>query len=96
MGKILITIFSLFTFLHAQNYELKPYTIQDTSKLSVSEPHKKKMLNKGLAVDIKPDNKSRVNYTVAYEGDFVIMDEYLQGQNQMKHDNIYVGIGYKF
>ncbi len=93
---LFITILLLlsFTTLNADTIEVKPYDILSEQKLQKNK--KSNNLKAGLAVDIKADEKSNIYYTLAYEGDYMFINDYLEDEKQIKNNNIYIGIGYKF
>ena len=92
---LLIILLSMsFTILSAQTFEIKPYEISTEQNLQTTKQDQE--LKTGMAVDIKTDEESNFNYRVAYEGDYMFMNDYLEEEKQIKNNNIYIGIGYKF
>jgi len=83
-----------FTALNADTFKVKLYDISNEQKLPKNKKGKK--LKTGLALDIKADKKSNFNYILAYEGDYMFMNDYLEEEKQIKNNNVYLGIGYKF
>jgi len=90
---ITILVSISFTMLNADTFEIRPYEI---SKAKNVKPIPSKELKTGLALDIKANKASNFNYTIAYEGDYMFMNDYLDDKNQIKNNNYYIGIGYKF
>ena len=91
--KILIILALSFTFLQADIIEVKPYEISSKHDIQKKEAQE---INTGLAIDIKTKDTNKLTYRVAYEGDYMIMNDYLEEEKQIKKENIYIGIGYKF
>jgi len=94
--KLLITLlfFISLTSLNADTFEIRPYKISSEQQLQTIQNTEE--LKTGLALDIKADKTSKLNYTVAYEGDYMFMNNYLEDERQIKNNNYYIGIGYKF
>ena len=83
-----------FSALSADTFEIRPNKIATEPSIKTTKNDKK--LKTGLAVDIKAYEKSKFNYTVAYEGDYMFVNDYLEEENQIENNNFYIGIGYKF
>jgi len=91
---ILLILVISWTTISAKTFEVRPYEI--SSKQKQHEIKKTKELKTGLALDVKTNEKSNINYTVAYEGDYMFINDYLEEEKQINNNNIYIGIGYKF
>jgi len=91
--KILITLLLSITFLNANSYEIKSFDIAIEQNIHLQ---KEKELNTGIALDIKADKSDSLTFTMAYEGDYMIINEYLEEEKQIKNSNYYLGINYKF
>ena len=92
---LIILLLSLsLTTLNAQTYDVKAYEI--SSEQDIQSIEKEEELKTGMAIDIKDEEASRFNYRVAYEGDYMFMNNYLEEEKQIKNNNYYIGIGYKF
>jgi len=91
-----LTILALLsmTIMQADIIEVKPYKITSEKNLQTKEENKQ--LKTGVALDIKAKQSSNFNYTLAYEGDYMFMNNYLKEEKQIKKNNYYIGIGYKF
>jgi len=83
-----------FTVLNADIFEVRSYEISSEQKIQKSQ--KNIDLKTGVALDIKANESSGFNYTLAYEGDYMFMNNYLEEERQIKNNNYYIGIGYKF
>ncbi len=93
LTKILITLLLSITFLNAGSYEVKPFDIASEQNIHTNQ---EKELNTGIALDIKAKQTDSFSYTLAYEGDYMIMNDYLEEEKQIKNSNYYLGINYKF
>jgi len=90
---IVILLISI-TNINADTFDIRPYNIFSEQNLKTT--NKKEELKTGLALDIKVNNTSKINYTLAYEGDYMFINNYLEDEKQIKNNNFYIGIGYKF
>lgn len=91
---LIFSIISIsFTVLNADTFELRPNEISTPVKV---QTNKTKELKTGIALDIKASDDSKVNLTVAYEGDYMIANKYLDEEDKIVNNNFYIGLGYKF
>ena len=91
--KILLTLLLSITFLNASSYEVKSFDIASEQNIHLQ---KEKELNTGIALDIKANKSDSITFTVAYEGDYMIINDYLEEEKQIINNNYYLGINYKF
>ena len=91
---LIILLLLSFTIIHADIIEVKSYKI--TNEKNIQTKKEDKQLKTGVALDIKVKPSSNFNYTLAYEGDYMFMNNYLKEERQIKKNNYYIGIGYRF
>jgi len=99
MKKLFITLLFLFTFLQADTYEFSSYSTEDNAYLVKPEPiyeEDNRNIKAGVALNIRPKVNNKLNIKIAYEGDFMLINNLVDEENKVQNNNYYLGIGYKF
>lgn len=91
MKKIILSLILLTSLSIADTFEIKPYT---TEKNNINEYDN--TFAPGVAIDAYPKEFNGFGFKVAYEGDFMILNDYMPDENKIEENNYYFGVGYKF
>ena len=95
--KLLIILLLSISFLNANQYNLRSNDLDpiDYKEINIQKNETEKF-NAGVALDITTENSDAITYTIAYDGDYMIANDFLDEDHQIENNNFYIGIGYKF
>jgi len=92
MKIIILSIIALtfFTTLHAeQNKEF------DLCAANLNYD-KGKALISGISLNINPKLSDKFGFKVAYQGDYLILNQFMPAENKIDETNVYAELSYKF
>ncbi len=94
MKTIILSIIALifFTSLHAEQNKTEEFYI-GTANLNYdkSESH-----IPGLSLDINPKLLDKFCFKIAYQGDYLILNQFVPTENKVEETNLYAEVNYKF
>ncbi len=94
MKTIILSIITLifFTTLHAEQNKTEEFCI-GTANLNYD---KSESFIPGLSLDIQPKLSDKFGFKIAYQGDYLILNQFVPTENKIEDTNVYAELSYKF
>lgn len=94
MKTIILSIiaFTFFTTLHAEQNKTEDFHI-GTANLNYN---KSESLIPGIFLKINPKILDKIGFKVAYQGDYLILNQFIPEENKINETNVYAELSYKF